>query len=256
MYSYQDFINESETNILRIQAENLLKETDAYQNEDGTWSSNKSLNLSYAREISNKGKLLIKFKKIKGGLRLNGLALTTLEGCPETVLLAFNASNNDLTDLKGGPKIVGGDYIMSNNYLTSLEGMPNKLYKTLDLSRNRLTNIIGSPLTVKDMDLTKNPITSLEGLPKLIRGTLSFWVDSLPDSEKKFMMHIEKNQYQIEGEYFLALLKFLVYNWGINPKIHHEQEVFDKFKDAVRWPEGFLTKDLLRSIMGISKFNI
>ena len=74
------------------------------------------------KELVKNGKLLIKFNKINGNFNCNSINLTSLEGCPATVIGDFYCNNNKLTSLEHCPTYVQFDFVCSYNQLTSLEG--------------------------------------------------------------------------------------------------------------------------------------
>lgn len=93
--------------------------------------------------LNNEGltEIPLKFGKVNGDFNLGHNKLTSLEGCPHTVLGAFSCYNNQLTSLKGGPKSVGGlRYQAGKNNITSFEGFPES-HKS-----NMVLNVDGNPV--------------------------------------------------------------------------------------------------------------
>jgi hypothetical protein len=263
--NYIQFVNESEFDIIKSIATSYLKdETQAYENEDGTWSCDTHLNLAYKRDISHKGRLVVSFKEIKGTFKVDGLALTTLEGCPR-IVDSFSCDNNNLTDLIGGPEIIKGkvtvgDYHANSNHLTSMKGIPMKVPGWLYLKNNKLEKMDVEIEYVNSFSISDNPLSSLEGKPKIIKN--DFWFpfgmsedrkSALPNKpswyEHKFMESIKSDNYHIKGEYWVEFLKYMM-------KVHPSWDDVEIFEKKANWPEGFLNDTLIRSVKGTSKYNL
>jgi hypothetical protein len=84
----------------------MLKEQGCFQNEDGTWSSKGSVNISNR----NLKVIPVQFKEVKGGFWCHINQLTSLKGCPEKVGWTFSCASNRLTSLEGCPKVVSRDF--------------------------------------------------------------------------------------------------------------------------------------------------
>jgi len=153
----QDEINEAEfqrvANIL-ISKFNLARDWDFEIGHDGTVD----LIARHAYFTGSEEKLPIKFEEASGNFSLSETKLTTLEGCPHTVLGTFSCASAKITSFIGGPKIVKGSYYASRNNISSLEGLPTEVFRYLDLERL--------------------PLTSLEFLPKMVAGTIDFTVNA------------------------------------------------------------------------------
>jgi len=148
-----------------------IKEQGAYENEDGTWSSDKSI------YVENKGidHIPIQFKEVKGDFACCYNNLTTLKGCPGYVGGDFSCSGNLLTSLEGGPKKVGGYFSCAENNITSLEGGPEIVGWSYNCMHNKLT--------------------TLKGYPKVLGGTIK--CGGNPVSEKELLAMIG-GQYEYE----------------------------------------------------------
>jgi hypothetical protein len=92
------------------------------------------------------GALVTKLRKSYnyGDISVNGVNLTSLDGCPEKVSGMFACSDNPaLTSLVGGPKETVGGYSAEDCGLTSLDGLPLKIGGFLAIDSNPLTSIKG-----------------------------------------------------------------------------------------------------------------
>lgn len=68
--------------------------------------------------------------------------------------------------------------------------------------------------------------------------------------EYKFMESIKHNNYQIKGDYWTELLKFILKEhttWDYNTSKLHK---------IVNWPEDFLTDSLIKGIKGLNRFSL
>jgi len=223
---HQDFLNENKVDIIKKTAENYLKNyTDAYQNEDGSWSCRTDLNLSYKREVSHNGELSVKFKYVKGAFMIDGLSLTTLKGCPLAVD-SFSCKNNGLTSLEYGPIVIkgrstSGDYSATSNKLTSIKGIAKDIPGFLYLTNNNLTKLDSTVNYVNSINIKNNPLSTLHGKPKVIKNL--FWYDFGMDDETNYvvpdkpslyehllMQDVKDKSYRIRGDYWVELLKSII----------------------------------------------
>lgn len=115
----------------------------------------------------------------QGNLTLSNNSLTTLEGCPKTVLGDFILKENigDLL-LLGFPKQVGSDTIKSSinlslSKITGLKYLPRTINGALSLAKCELASLEDCPQTINgDFNIQENElITTLEGGPKVVKGT-------------------------------------------------------------------------------------
>lgn len=61
---------------------------------------------------------------LHGTFFCNNNYLTSLHGCPSTIMGSLLCTRNNLTSLKGAARYVGSNFSVSLNPLTSLEGCP------------------------------------------------------------------------------------------------------------------------------------
>ena len=129
-------------------------------------------NASAADDFRNGSLLGIKFGIADGDFIINALGLTSLEGCPEEVIGAFNASNNKIENLIGGPKKVGRSYnINDNKKLVSLEGAPEEIGGTFNINDcNMLASLEGGPKKSGAYECNSTAISSLKGAPAEMKG--------------------------------------------------------------------------------------
>lgn len=99
---------------------------------DGTVDIDGSVSFSVGRLPNDR--LPIKFGRVTGIFNISSKALTTLEGCPDTVDGVFSANSNFFSDLKGAPQEVYSFNISNNNNLTSLEGIPKQIGDVIHFS--------------------------------------------------------------------------------------------------------------------------
>jgi hypothetical protein len=135
-------------------------------------------------------KIPIQFGVVFGSFGISLNLLSSLNGCPRSVINGFMCDNNQLVTLEGSPRVVGGKYSCTinklislkgspkevrsfyckGNLLTSLEGGPNEISFQFDCSDNQLTSLIGGPIKVDDeFNCRSNKLTSLEGCPKKLK---------------------------------------------------------------------------------------
>lgn len=69
----------------------------------------------------------VKFGVCNGNFSIDSNKLTTLDGCPKTILGFFSCEDNELTSLEGGPDVVHTDLYCEGNNLTSLKGFPSEI---------------------------------------------------------------------------------------------------------------------------------
>jgi len=121
-------------------------------------------------------------KIINGGVDLSAFHLTELLDISDVVVDGyFHCTDNYLTSLKGCPISVIGSLYCCHNNLTSLEGAPQTVGLFFNCYDNNLTSLKGAPQTVGDtFDCRENPLTSLEGIPTSI-GSHFFIDKSLKD---------------------------------------------------------------------------
>jgi hypothetical protein len=79
-----------------------IKTQGCFQNDDGTWSSERDVNISER----NLKVIPVQFKKVAGHFYCTHNQLTSLKGCPVYVGKNFGCSYNLLTSLEGCPEIV------------------------------------------------------------------------------------------------------------------------------------------------------
>ena len=96
--------------------------------------------------VSNPIKSLVGMPDVTDDLTINGLQITSLEGCPERLHGNFcSVSNENLESLVGGPKFVGGDYICSFCSLVTMKGCAEKIGGKLECEGNKLISLEGIP---------------------------------------------------------------------------------------------------------------
>ena len=86
--------------------------------------------------------LPFKFGNIDGYFDCSDNKLTTLKGCPKSVVGFFDCSNNELISLEHGPIKVGSFYNCYNNKLTDLGYLPKVINKSIDFRFNDLISNI------------------------------------------------------------------------------------------------------------------
>jgi hypothetical protein len=140
--------------------------------EDLTVDVEGNVNLS-GKEII---RLPVQFGVIDGAFVISGNGLTTLKGCPHTILGNFWCNTNRLKNLQFGPTTVTGSYNCGYNQINTLEYLPDTMKEGLDCSHNRLTILKGLEKFDKLYHLfaNNNQLTSLQYVPKEIDYALHF----------------------------------------------------------------------------------
>ena len=99
------------------------------------------------------GGLPVSFSEVSGNFHCGNNELTTLFGCPESVMGNFFCHYNKLINLEFCPKMVGGNFTCHYNELTSLVGCPEE---------------------VGDFRCDNNGLLDMDGCPKVVRGDFSY----------------------------------------------------------------------------------
>lgn len=141
--------------------------------EDGVYMKWSSETMADPSRLIDDGCFICRFGFWNGHFTCNRLDLTTLEGCPETVMGRFDCGSNMITSLKGGPKTVKGDFYCDNTLIETLEGGPTTVEGFYNCSDCRLKTLKGAPKRVGDgFDCRGNKdLISLEYGPKEVAGT-------------------------------------------------------------------------------------
>jgi hypothetical protein len=156
-----------------------------YQNSDGTWSSDKDVDLS---EMSLE-RIPVEFKIVKGDFACNDNKLTSLEGAPKEVKGDFACNDNKLTSLEGAPKEVGGNFYCSYNKKSVEE-----LKKTI--SRSYMDQIRE---TVVDEGRKEDLYKQFVETDKVPKEAFNFFVESDPTKKQKYLQWMLK-QYTLFPE--------------------------------------------------------
>lgn len=116
-------------------------------NGDGTYDSDDDV---YVPEQAVKnGKLLIKFRHVKGTFYSANLGLITLIGCPKIVDGAFYSHGNNYDTLEGSPEVLNGDYFnCRESNLKSLKGCTKIIHGNFSCSDNMLKSVDYAPKIV------------------------------------------------------------------------------------------------------------
>ena len=194
-------------------------------------------------KISTKS-LPVKFKKVEGHFSINMGNLTTLEGCPETVLEYFLISgNSSLKTLKGCPKYIKLGFVVDNNSLENLDYFPEQIGGIVSVSNNKISSLRGCIKHVHGefycnmnnlYDLKGGPeiadslfncgdnhLVNFEGGPKEVKGNIVanrnniFDLKGVPDPFwGEFYLHsnpiYEEIIHRVEDKYESKFIKFLI----------------------------------------------
>jgi hypothetical protein len=164
----------------------MVERQGAFQNEDGSWSSDSDI------DISSKGyeKFPIKFKEVKGDFICHDNQLTTLENSPEYVGGNFDCHNNRLTTLEGAPEEVKGFFNVENSKLPTLKGSPKKVGGDYLCQHNQLNTVEGVSEEIGgDFDCSDNQLRTLSGLQK-VKGRIR--CTGNPETASKLLKTVEK----------------------------------------------------------------
>ncbi len=143
-------------------------------NEEGDLEVNSNTSVMLHKNIEQFDFLPVKFGHVKGSFYIKTHPITSLKGCPHTVVGDFHVTSTDIQTLEFAPGLIGGDMDVSKNSLTSLKGCPAVIYDSLFADENYLTNLVGAPKKVNgDFILDNNNLTSLIGMPHYIGKNFS-----------------------------------------------------------------------------------
>ena len=113
----------------------------------------------------------VRFGDVGGNFHCNQNKLTSLEGCPKSVLGTFDCSINQLSSLEGCPETIGGDFYCYSNWLTDLVGGAVEVGADFMCSHNELTSLKGCPKIVgKYFDCKRNKLTNIDYIPESLGG--------------------------------------------------------------------------------------
>lgn len=125
-------------------------------------------NVNLNGKLDTLKKLPVKFKDVHGYFDISNNELTSLEGCPQSVLKDFNCSHNNLESLMGGPK-KANEFDCSYNKLKNLSYCPKEVFEHFNCSHNELVSIKGSPRNIKGhFNCSNNKLSTLNGAPNYI----------------------------------------------------------------------------------------
>jgi hypothetical protein len=98
------------------------------------------------------------------GFKCDHLAITSLNGSPQTIIGDFYCHDNLLKSLEGGPSSLDGDFYCHRNELTTLEGAPVYIGSSFLCYSNKLTSLKGIHKQIKHIgavaEFDGNPIKS------------------------------------------------------------------------------------------------
>jgi len=219
------FENFSDNKHLEDSADKFLTNLGHYKDDEGFWWVGEELEIRNDWVIN--GKLIIKFAEVRGDLNAERRGLKSLEGFPKVIKGHLSLIGNKLENFNNSPiwKIDGTLYASQNN-LTSLEGLPETVGNLYYHNNIKLETLYGAPISLKT-DAGLQPSY----------GTL------IPESERVWYYKYYKGEKG--NDYWLSLLKFILNN-----------EEYILREENVKWPDGFLTNDVIRSVKGLNKFKL
>ncbi len=158
-----------------------------------------SINVDQNVNISNRGltEIPLNFNKVSGYFSCSDNQITSLEGCPDTVLGSFYCNHNLLTDLEFSPRIISNDFMCGDNQLTTLKGAPDVINGTF---------YCGS-----------NPLKDIEYLPRFIRHRVHI-IGVEKELYYKTMMYLLEN----DNYPFYTTEEVLIHEIGSDPKEHDD----------------------------------
>lgn len=228
--TFENFSNDKYREAVK-NAETLLTNIGHYKDPDGFWHVGEALEIRKHWVVD--GRLVIKFAEVRGTFDAEGCNLTTLAGFPKVIKGNLSIIGNKITDFKESP-------------ITILTGI-------LYASNNDLTSLVGAPRTVKNFYYHRNEnLTNLEGAPSLTDAVTG------NNNDQTKVQEVEALAYRSEfgkdwSNRSMSLLKYLVDK--VKKEIITEEE-FKDYIDALWWPEGFISDNLIKSVKAVDKFNI
>lgn len=177
-------------------------------------------------------------KHVEGNVWLNGNRLTSLKGLPKVINGTLTISNNCLKSLRHCSKFIKGTFNACDNYLKSLVHGPIEVGGHYQVINNRIITLKHHPNKIDGLfQINYNQIQSLY----LIRNK-NYRIDSDLKVEKNFHNYFI-NMKKSRNDYYLFL-----YNKIINTS---DVELSD-----VKWPEGFLESNYVKSVNKVKQFNL
>lgn len=230
-------------------------------------------------EMIEKGRIIDQLKDCDGYLRADSKGLTSLENMPKRIYGDLNLSNNLIEKVDFLIDCDGDNIIFKNNLYTSLENFPKSTNQNIYVS-DSVNTLKGSLKICKYLNLSGSKITSLEFCPIVEKLDISH-CECL--TNLKYLNDIKLKTLNIRGcknltSLFNSPLKCLVKASGLSKDLDYELEfirskhytikekyfeqlldflIFKKYDiNKVEWPEGFLNKNVSKSISNVNKYNL